>query len=424
MSSLTPGVVTAGSGQTWESELVTALERPGAPLTVVRRCADIGEVLATAATGRARIAVVDGSLRRFDTEAVQRLRSSGVAVVGVFVSGDARSRARLERLGVSSLVGDTDGTETLLVAARQAVAEEQPPPPTAATADPSRALPPSLPPPPVEPTPGEPVRPPGRLVVVWGPTGAPGRSTVAAGLADALGGAGTDTLLVDADVYGGVLASAFGILDESPGLAGACRVAANGRLTPAELDRFCWSVGPQLRLLTGIARSDRWPEVRPSSLTPLLAAARQLAAVTVVDCSFAIEADEELSFDTMAPRRNGATLTLLAAADRVLVVGAADPPGMERLVRALADLRETLPAVQPEVVLNRVRVSAGPAADALAALRRFTGIDGATVLPEDRAATDAAWLRGVGLSVAAPRADLRSRIAALASTLVPAPVPA
>ena len=92
-------------------------------------------------------------------------------------------------------------------------------------------------------------------------------------------------------------------------------------------------------------------------------------------------------------------------------------------MRALADLRETLPAVQPEVVLNRVRVSAGPAADALAALRRFTGIDGATVLPEDRAATDAAWSRGVGLSVAAPRADLRSRIATLASTLVPAPVP-
>ena len=43
---MTPGVVTAGSGQPWESDLVTSLERPGAPMTVVRRCADMGEVLA------------------------------------------------------------------------------------------------------------------------------------------------------------------------------------------------------------------------------------------------------------------------------------------------------------------------------------------------------------------------------------------
>lgn len=421
MTIATPGVVTAGSGQPWESDLVTALEQPGAPLTVVRRCADIGEVLATAATGRARLAVVDGSLRRLDTEAVQRLRSAGVAVVGVFPSGDERSRARLERLGVSALVGDADGADAVLTVARQAVNDESPPAPVGASADPVHALPPTTPQtPPSDPHPPEPAGPPGVVIAVWGPTGAPGRSTVAAGLADALDAQGVDTLLIDADVYGGVLASAFGVLEESPGLAGACRAAANGQLTPPDLDRFCWSIGSHLRLLPGIARSDRWPELRPSSVAPLLAAARQLAAITVVDLGFAVEADEELSFDTLAPRRNGATLALLDAADRVLVVGAADPPGMERLVRALADLRDTLPAVNPEVVLNRVRSTVGPAAEALAALRRFTGIETATVLPEDRAATDTAWARGVGLSEAAPRAELRTRLAALAQTLMPA----
>ncbi|MEO5834193.1 MAG: chromosome partitioning protein, partial [Nakamurella sp.] len=80
--------------------------------------------------------------------------------------------------------------------------------------------------------------------------------------------------------------------------------------------------------------------------------------------------------------------------------------------------RETLPAVSPEVVLNRARSSVGPASEALAALRRFTGIETATVLPEDRPATDAAWNRGVRLSVAAPRSELRSRLA----TLVRVPV--
>ncbi len=79
------------------------------------------------------------------------------------------------------------------------------------------------------------------MIAVWGPVGAPGRTMLATNLAVETAAAGIPTLLVDADVYGGVLASAFGLLDESPGLAGACRQAANGRLDLAELTR--WS-GP------------------------------------------------------------------------------------------------------------------------------------------------------------------------------------
>ena len=68
-----------------------------------------------------------------------------------------------------------------------------------------------------------------------------------------------------------------------------------------------------------------------------------MAAWTVVDTGFALERDEELSYDTMAPRRNGATLSALEAADVVLAVGAADPVGMQRLVRGLGELAEVLP---------------------------------------------------------------------------------
>ena len=80
-------------------------------------------------------------------------------------------------------------------------------------------------------------RRPGAVIAVWGPTGAPGRSTVAMGIADEAAAAGHAVILIDADVYGGVLAAAFGLLDESPGLAGACRMASNGRLDGADPDR-------------------------------------------------------------------------------------------------------------------------------------------------------------------------------------------
>src|SRR4029079_11771197 len=49
-------------------------------------------------------------------------------------------------------------------------------------------------------------RPPptrGSVVAVWGPTGAPGRTTVAVTLADELSRLGSSSLLVDADVCGG-----------------------------------------------------------------------------------------------------------------------------------------------------------------------------------------------------------------------------
>ena len=73
----------------------------------------------------------------------------------------------------------------------------------------------------------------GSVVAVWGPTGAPGRTTVAVTLADELARLGSAALLVDADVYGGTVAAVLGLLDESPGLAAACRQAGGERLDAA-----------------------------------------------------------------------------------------------------------------------------------------------------------------------------------------------
>ena len=413
---MSQGLLTAGSGQGWENELVAALDRPGSPMTVLRRCVDIGDVLAVATTGQAAVAVVSADLRRLDTEAVTRLRTSGVAVVGVHPADDENARARLRRIGISALVAADAGVDALVAAARVAVAELGDAEPSSRSAANLRAaLPPATPGLEVEIPDGPPAR--GSVVAVWGPTGAPGRTTVATNLAVEASGLGVPTLLIDADVYGGVISSAFGLLDESPGLAGACRLAAAGSLDLGALAGLCWSLGDDLRLLTGIARADRWPEVRPSAIPLVLDAAREMAPLTIVDCAFAIEADEELSFDTRAPRRNGATLTVLAEADVLLVVGSCDPPGLERLVRALAELREVVPDAAPRVVLNRCRPSVGSTAEAQAAVRRFTGLDVSARLPEDRAATDRAWRRGVPLADAAPRSALRSAVVEFARSM-------
>ena len=414
-------VLTAVTGAVWEADLVSALDRSDHGVTVVRRCVDLAELLSAAAGGTARAALLSADLRRLDRHSVERLLCAGVAVIGLVDPGDLDAERRLHQIGVSRVLAADAGVAAVSRAVVQAVAEARAAT-TPSLGDPATALP-AL---------GQPVRPPpaapgrGRIVAVWGPTGAPGRTTVAVGLADESARLGVATLLVDADVYGGVVAQILGLLDESAGLAAACRTAGDGRLDGPALAGLAWQVRPGLRVLTGPARADRWPELRPAALTAVLGQARHLAALTVLDCAFCLEQDEELAYDTAAPRRNGATLAALEAADTVVCVGGADPVGLQRLVRALADLRETLPGVEPVVVVNRLRpsvVPGDPVREITAALARYAGVTAPAFLPAAPAVVDTALRTGATLAEAAPDSPLRRAIADLARRLAGVPPP-
>ena len=414
-------VFTAVTGASWESELVGALDRADHGVTVVRRCVDVSELLAAAATGTGQAALLSAELRRLDGDAVARLDAAGVAVVALAEPGDDRAVERLRQLGVRRVLPADAEPETIAQALREAVAGV--PGPGRDVADPRAALPalgvPDLP---ADRPAGH-----GRVVAVWGPTGAPGRTTVAVGLADEAARLDVSTLLVDADVYGGVVAQLLGLLDESAGLAGAARQATAGTLDGASLIRLAWAVRPHLRVLTGLARADRWPELRPRAVTAVLDEARRLAELTVVDCSFSLEDDEELSFDTAAPRRNGATLAVLEAADTVLCVSGADPVALQRSVRALGELRDALPDVEPVLVVNQVRrgpVPGDPEQEIAAALQRFAGREVRFFLPADRRATDAALASGRTLAEVASGSALRTAMRSLAAAVAGVPEPA
>jgi MinD-like ATPase involved in chromosome partitioning or flagellar assembly len=152
----------------------------------------------------------------------------------------------------------------------------------------------------------------------------------------------------------------------------------------------------------------------------VVAAGRALADYTIIDCAFAIETDEEISFDSLAPRRNGATLAVLDAADTIIVVGSADPIGMQRLVRALADLVDAEVTVPSRVVLNKVRRGAAgrdPGFEASTALRRFAGRDADALIPYDISSLDTAIMKGRTLAEMQPSSPLRQAVIQLARAL-------
>ena len=407
-------VLTAVSDR-FEAGLVTALER-SPEVTVTRRCADLADLLAAAAAGLARVAVVSGELRELDRSALDHLARAGVAVVGVHEPGDEAVETRLRQLGVAVVVAvDADVASLERALSRAATAGPEGADVLAAP-DPSDA----------GRAPADEDGPSGRVVAVWGPAGAPGRTTVAVTLAAELAASGVPALLVDADTYGACVAQTLSLLDEAPGLAAATRACEHGTLDVPALARLAPEVTPGMRVLTGIPKAERWPEIGAAALERVLTLCRQVASVTVVDCGFSLEDDEELSYDTLAPRRNAATLTSLAVADTVVAVGAGEPIGLQRLVRGLRDLADVRPS-DPVVVVNRVRseaVGRRPEQRIRDALARFAGVRDLHLVPDDRAALDAALLAGRTLTEAAPASPAREALAALAAVLSPAPVAA
>ncbi|MGH3485473.1 MAG: AAA family ATPase, partial [Nocardioidaceae bacterium] len=181
-------VLLAAAGEPWETDVVQSLQRPGSTLTLVRRCMDVPDAVATAASGQADVVLFGPGLPGLDADAIARVREAGAIAVGLVSSvagsaeADPESSARLQRLGVSCVLAwpDLDALPAALAAADAAASGED----GAAFAGPRAGFRADG----LGVTGGEfgvkgSATPRGRLIAVWGPAGAPGRSTVALGLA-------------------------------------------------------------------------------------------------------------------------------------------------------------------------------------------------------------------------------------------------
>ena len=388
---MTGGVVCALADRTLDAEFAAAL----ADLrdwTLVRRCVDLTEVRAVARAGTADFAVLSAEHRTLDARVIDDLRAHGMRVVGV--ARDEVAERRLRQWRVDVVVSGTVDVQAILTALAEAVVSQ----PVADLAGPPTQL-------------ATAADPTGRLVVVWGPPGAPGRSTVALNLAAEWAIAGSSTLLVDADDRVGSLAQMAGVLDDHAGMLAAARAANTAGLDLPALARLAPQVDDRLRLLTGTTRPVRTPPA-PTALEQVWSVACLLADVVVVDAGAA---------DLAEP---GVGASALTAADQVLIVGLPDPVGLARLVTAMQELRETQKIAELHVLLNRVRrqdFRAGDLAKALA----LAGVaaDRIWQLPEDVTAVDRALATGRTLASAAPRSAMRQSVRTLRAGLAGAAAP-
>lgn len=468
-----------------DTGLLRALNAPGSGAQVVRRCADLAELLGAARAGLGQVAVVDCELDEVDRTVVDWLDRSGVRCLLVAPSGRAGLWEGLGApvvdagLGTQALVeavldlshdlqptaesetADVSGGGDLPASPPQVVGAGGQAAPTAATpaeagtavllADgqpllatpgpwgaPAGAAPPPPPPPPPPPSPGpEPAGQPapgraggplprpahrsrGRVVVVWGATGAPGRSMVAANLAQGLSTVG-EVVLVDADLEAPSLVQLLGMPEDSSALASAARLATHGHLDPTSFESLLAPVCPGVWMLSGLGRAGRWRELPPVSMEVVWSMCRRRAAWTVVDVAGGPVSDEVDEL-TLEPGRHAVVAELLAGADVVLVVGGADPVGVRRLLQLLGEVEAMGLRGRVEVVVNRVRASvagAEPKALVRQALQRFGGVRDPLLLPDDGLGADQALLAGRTVVEMAPGSELGRALGVVAARVDP-----
>ncbi len=369
-----------------EVRAVVGAAEPAAAIVDAMSTPEAAELLAELA--RAQLLVVPGRPATLTAELVSACDRIGVRIAPLCSRGSERRLAA----GCGLIAHDRDATAAELIAA-----------PSARVAAPASD---------------------GRVIAVWGPHGAPGRTTIALGLACELAREGRRVGLVDADTHAPALALATGLADEGPGFAAACRQAERGTLTTAELTRIALALG-DVDVLTGINRPARWTELGHERVRAALVACRPWADDTVVDIAAALERDEEIVSDLDGPRRNAATHAALAEADLVVAVVAADPVGVSRFVRAYPDLRAAAGAVPVRVVVNKLRP--GPLGiDARGQVRRtlerYAGVGDVWFVPWDGKAADAALLAARSVSQVSPRSALATAVRRFAGEAVIPPV--
>ncbi|AXK45509.1 AAA family ATPase [Brachybacterium saurashtrense] len=362
------------------------------PARVVRRCADLAETLAVAAAGIGDAVLIDLTVRGLGRDALASLLREA-AVVGLRPEDSPETTS----LGLRHMVPAHAPVEEILAAVEAAVHGET---------EESEAW--------VQEAAVEETSPRGRLLAVWGPVGAPGRSTIAVNLAAEAAAAGQETVLVDADTYGPALSQVLGVLDEAPGLVAAARSHDRDALDAETLESLLPQVQPGLRLLSGIGVPGRWAELRRTALDGVWGALARRGELVIADVAPVLEEDEELSYDTAAPQRNAATLSTLDAADAVLAVVSADPVSTTRLLREQSRLAE-LGVEELHVVVNRVG-SPVPGERLRELIASRLPVASLTLLPDDPVACRTAAWDGALLAEAAPRSALRRGLRDLAAS--------
>ena len=225
------------------------------------------------------------------------------------------------------------------------------------------------------------------VIAVTSPHGSAGKTTVAINIALELAAEKARVLLIDGDIQGPAVANHFALTQQPAGLQAALRIASQQRFDLEQLERLSFQFQRStLRIMPGSQNFPSQP-FDQESVANLLETARSGYEFTVIDLG-------GLSADTTGTQSE-LTNSIIALADRTIVVCLADPIGIFRLLGLEAVLGATNKPV--DLVMNRVRnsVIASARREIAITLQRLSTLEPKAYLPDDPLHIDQAVRTGV-----------------------------
>lgn len=313
---MSTAIALAAPGLVVESQVIAGAASHG--IEIRRRCVDAADLLGACMGGAGLPAVITARLPRLSVDAVTRLRESGSMVIGIAVKPE--ECAELSALGVDQVIEPCASAPEVLTRLSNALE----------SGSDSRGvwnvgMPDEMP---------TDAATPARVIAIWGPAGAPGRTTTALVLARALSQHGR-TVIIDADSAAPSIALALGLAEDLSGLILACRHAETGSLSSRSLASSMSVLSPSYCALTGLMSARRWPELRPRALERVLEQVRADFRYAVVDVGSAFSNGESSLPSLTAPAD-----VALAEADVIVAVCHAEPLGAARFLHDLPHLAE------------------------------------------------------------------------------------
>lgn len=241
------------------------------------------------------------------------------------------------------------------------------------------------------------------VVAVTGPYGSTGKTTVAINLAIDLASLRHRVLLIDADLSGASVANHFILAEHSAGMVAALRIASQNRFDLAQLERLSVQIPKSdLRVIPG-SQIGAPNELEETAISNIIETARGAFDFTVVDLG-SISEQESTNAQALVTR------SIASRADKTLIVAAADPIGVFRLLRSESNIGELSPNVR--VVFNRVRNSVIEKAreEIAITIARLSNLEVVAYLPDDPQAIDQALRSGVPAAVLSRTSSFRQAL--------------
>ena len=324
---------------------------------------------AEAASGRADVLIIDDICSFLSRSLVVDLHRVGTKVMGIFdVADGSAGEERLHSVGVDESVRSDAPVDAFLAAIKRL-----------ADPDLSSAVPP-------EPEPHDGEVSVGRVIAVAAAGGGTGATEVAIALATRMGSKGNPVALVDADEVTPSIAQRVG-LPLHPNLWTAIEVVLHGSGT---LGRSVIGHSSGVDVVCGLPNPGLWHELRPGDVVSVVTALARHFPLVVANICSRIDAPPSHG----GPGRFDVSRAVLASADAVVLVGAASPVGVARIVEWLANAQTLTTGKDVHLVLNRFPGGGYRADEIIEELLRFAHPRSVTVIPFDRRVPHAEW-RGV-----------------------------